>query len=251
MTGIGDSGVPSAVMAYCLGLVASLRALLDHALSALYVYGSAAVGDFHPQSSDLDILVVVSRSLSGPEKSGLIRMLWDTAPAVPAKGMECYVVTEQMVASGGTVRDYELIVNTHPQEPITLDGAAHRGEAPMVEVELARVTGATVFGTPANELIAPFPQSAVQASMVANLKKGMDDAAPEHYLVLNAARSLCYLSTGEHVSKLEGGRWLLAQGSATEVVGQALRAAMGNARQRSLTTSGRRFVEKTIEDLER
>jgi hypothetical protein len=58
------------------------------------------------------------------------------------------------------------------------------------------------------------------------------------------------METGRHVSKLEGGQWVLAQGSAPPVVEEALRTQMGLAPERSLTVSGRRYIEGIIQKLE-
>jgi streptomycin 3"-adenylyltransferase len=244
-----ESSVPEAIAGFSAGLVEPVRGLLGEDLLAIYVYGSATVGDFDPRSSDLDLLVVVERPLGVTAKSGLIRLLWETAPRVPARGMECWVLTRETVAAGDGRRDFELMVNTHPQEPLTVDGATGARGIPVVELELVHDNGEVVVGPPPTELLAKLPRSLVVASMVEILRVEGPDSS-EHYGVLNAARSLAYTVTGQHLSKLEGGRWVMAQGQAPKVVEEAVSTQLGLAPERSVTPSGRRYVEDAIKKLE-
>ena len=159
------------------------------------------------------------------------------------------VITRETAAAGDGRRDFELMVNTYPQAPLTVDGATGAGGIPVVESELVYDTGEVVFGPPPPVVLAKLPRSLVLASMVEILRVEGPDSS-EHYGVLNAARSLAYTITGRHLSKLEGGRWTIAQGRAPKVVEEAVETQMGLAPERSLTKSGRRYVEEAIRKLE-
>lgn len=52
-------------------LLSQLQRILQHKLVGLYLYGSLTSGDFDPQSSDVDLLAVISPDLSESEFEAL------------------------------------------------------------------------------------------------------------------------------------------------------------------------------------
>jgi hypothetical protein len=59
------------------------------------------------------------------------------------------------------------------------------------------------------------------------------------------------MRTGQRLSKLAAGRWVMEQGSAPAVVEQAVQALLGQVPDRLLTGPGRRYVGEVIRQLER
>jgi Domain of unknown function (DUF4111) len=118
-----------------------------------------------------------------------------------------------------------------------------------VELDLVNETGRSFYGPPPSDLVAAIPRPVVVESMLENLKVETSDSS-EHYSVLNASRSLAYMFTGKHISKLEGGRWVLARGSAPKVVEESIQTQLGLAPERGLTRAGRRYVTEIMRQLE-
>lgn len=249
MNDLASNEVPAPVAEYCAYLASRLPSVLGDELVGLCLYGSPTIGGFDPATSDLDLLIVVAGHLGVSMKSALIRLLWETAPRVPARSLECWVITPETAGAGGSMRDFEVMVNTHPSEPMTVDGATGAVGVPVVELDLVNETGRSFYGPSPSDLVAAIPRSVVLASMAENLRVETADSS-EHYSVLNASRSLAYMFTGKHISKLEGGRWVLARGSAPKVVEEAVQTQMGLAPERALTRAGRRYVKEIMRQLE-
>jgi streptomycin 3"-adenylyltransferase len=240
---------PPEVVRFCESLIDPMAEVLSDRLLAVYLYGSAATGDFQPASSDIDLLILVDGRIDDSIKSELIRLLWDRAADVPGKGMETWVLTSEVASAAGRLRDYELMVSTHPQEPLTLDGANHPGEAPIVDLALVRDTGIAFHGQPPPDLIVDIPREVVIREMVRKHREESSEAS-EAYLVLNVTRSVAFAETGIHMSKLEGARWYQGQADPSPVVERAVKAATGLAPEGPLTPGGKRFMEEMYRRLE-
>ncbi len=240
-----EAAVPVPVLEFTRGLVNPLRNVLDESLRGFYLYGSSTLGDFDPQISDIDLMLVVEEKLSDEIKSALIRMIWSTAALVPARGLECWVFTTAMTAAKGEIQDYELFVYTHPQEPMTRDGATDPGGAPVVDLDLVRETGLALFGQPPSESIGLVPKEVILQSMIQHLEYSLTDSS-ESYLVLNSSRSLAFAVTGRHLSKIDGARWAAASGLNPALVEAAIRSHLGLAPDGPATSKGRRYAEDVI-----
>ena len=229
---------------YLERLAAGLRDVLGHDLVGVYLHGSGALGGFRSESSDVDVMVIVARPLDLQAKSAVVRKIWAMADG-PGRGLECWVMTKDTVQSGWERPEAELFVSTHRGEPMTRDGPDMDGPFPLVEIAIMRKLGVTIIGPAPGELIAPISHAAICRDMTWHLEFELENT-PESYGVLNACRSLLYVETGRHVSKIDGGEWALSKGLAPSLVRNALDAQLGRGMDRPLTRAGRRFIEDTI-----
>lgn len=238
-----DMRAPDGLEPFLSVLEEEVEPLLGANLVALYLGGSAADGRFIQGKSDLDFVVVVSRPLDVAIKSRLVRRLWSVLPPSQVRGVETRVVVAADLAEG---RCFDLLVSTHPGEPVTIDG----GQDPVVMLELAVVRKASraLVGPPAKEVIPSFERSAILTAMADNLEERVAED-PEAYTVLTAARSLAYLRTGSLVSKIEGAEWAIEQVHDADHLKRALDVQNGELPDRPLTARGRRFVVEVIEAL--
>ena len=68
---------------YLLSLTESAREILADALVGVYPHGSLMLGGWRPDRSDIDVLVVVDRSLTSTQKSAVGGGVVRGGPAVP------------------------------------------------------------------------------------------------------------------------------------------------------------------------
>ena len=68
------------------------RRILKENLVGVYLHGSAAMGCFHPEKSDLDILIIVKNSISIEEKLEFMQETIKFNEEAPAKGLEWSIV---------------------------------------------------------------------------------------------------------------------------------------------------------------
>ena len=186
MTAVAE--LPEAVTRYLDAVVAAIEE--DVAVVEAYVIGSAAVGDFDPATSDLDVVVVIDRPL-GAERPRLVRRVARLEP--PGRGLELV-----LYVAGSQPPDYELNVNEgeeRPDEPsfwFVLDAA--------VAQERSRPLRA---GRPWGELFEPVSEDAVRAAMRESLAWSERQPPDDQFARLNAIRARHYLEHGEWMSKAQ------------------------------------------------
>ena len=199
-----------------LQFIALSRDCFGQNLVGVYLHGSAAMGCYHPQKSDLDLIVVVQ----DPPTDDIKRKFMDGVVAVhektPGKGIEMSVVTRdvcdpfvyptpfQLHFSGGHLDWYRRDPDDYIQNMRGTDKdlAAH--------CTVLRARGQCLYGPPIEEVFGEVSA----ADYIDSLWYDVGGAATEiledpMYLTLNLARVLTYLEDGSVLSKEEGGHWAL------------------------------------------
>jgi predicted nucleotidyltransferase len=202
--------LPPRVEAYLERMAERVHEVLQADAVGVYLHGSAVLGGFHPDRSDLDVLVVCDRPLSADQRAGLCQRLGRAALAVPAAMLELSVVTAEACRQPVAAPRYELHVNTRDDRCV--DGTGRNDPDLLLHFAVARQVGRLLgLGPTPRHCFAPVPRQLVLDGMALELRDAAGDerAAPE-YLVLNACRNLAYLRTGRMRSKVAGGRWVLA-----------------------------------------
>ena len=197
-----------------------VRDVLGDAAVAAYLYGSAVIGGLRP-NSDLDILVVSGRSLSGDERVAVIHQL------LPISGS---------AAVGGPVRSIELTVLARPalipwRYPASIEfqygdwmrAQLERGDVPewpcsdpdvAVLIETARRGAMPLFGPPAAAVLDPVPHADVvraMVDMVPVLMPGIEEGDDRRNGLLTLARIWTTLASGEICPKDQAANWALAR----------------------------------------
>jgi streptomycin 3"-adenylyltransferase len=196
-----------------------VREVLGAAALAAYLYGSAVAVGLRP-GSDLDILVVSDRSLTGNERAAIVERL------LPISGRG---------AAGGPARPIELTILARPaltpwRYPPSLEfqygdwmrAEFERGELPdwpradpdvAVLIETARRAAVPLIGPPVAAVLGRVPRADLVRAMVDTipvLMPGIEEGTDIRNGLLTLARIWTTLATGEIRSKDEAARWALA-----------------------------------------
>jgi len=174
-------------------------------LVAIYVCGSAVLGDFHPGRSDVD-LVAVCVDRVGPASSRRLARMVRKACSRWAIGVDLSVMTTEAAAESSDPW-YEFHLNT------SVDVERHFGEEPLarwlhIYIANCRRYGATIVGPPATEVFAPVPRPRLLEVLLEQTQMESGWRQP-HVRVLNACRTWRYLSENAFCSRSAGGRWAL------------------------------------------
>lgn len=197
-----------------------IRDILGDAALAAYLYGSAVAGGLRP-ASDLDVLVVSGRSLSGDERAAIIQRL------LPISGRR---------AVGGRARPIELTIVARPalapwryppsielQYGDWLRAKFEQGELPdwprpepdvAILVETARRAAVPLLGPPVAAVLEPVPRADLVRALVDSipvLVPGIEEGDDTRNGLLTLARIWTTLATGEIRSKDEAADWALAR----------------------------------------
>ena len=193
-------------------------------LVGAYLHGSAVLGGFNPDRSDLDVLVVVKGSLSREERRDLGEDLLSDAAHVPADTLELSVITESTARRVTSSPKYELHVNSRDRR--WADGLYRSDPDLILHLPIVRQAGRTLGPGPSSiEIVGQVPRDLVLRGMRHELVNApLGPSVKPEYLVLNACRNVAYLREKRFFSKIEGGRWALEHeiGLPTQVVTAAI-----------------------------
>ncbi|MEU9320474.1 aminoglycoside adenylyltransferase domain-containing protein [Streptomyces sp. NPDC048295] len=202
-----DTGVhvPPHVVAY-VAEVSGVLSEMRPDLIGVYLHGSAVLGGFDADRSDVDVLAVVAEQGTERDQLALGDAVVETTSRCPGTGLEMSVITAAAAADIGSC-PFEVHVRTTATGAAVIPGAGHAGDADLIlHCAVCRDHALAVWGPPAYEVFAPVPRDRVRAAMVSELRWALDHASAT-YAVLNACRALRFAADGRLCSKLDGGRW--------------------------------------------
>ena len=192
------------------------RDILRDNLVGIYLHGSAVMGCFNPEKSDLDLMVVVQKPLSDASKKQYMDMVVDANALGPKKGIEMSIVTGDVCNPFVYPTPFELhFSETHlkwyrdnPQDYI----AKMKGNDKDLAAHFTIITkrGKRLYGLPVEDVFAEVPQHDYMDSIWNDIAGARDDIVEDTmYLTLNLARVLAYQEKELVLSKKEGGEWAL------------------------------------------
>jgi hypothetical protein len=200
-------------------LVPGVRAILGEQLVGIYLFGSLAVGDFDPATSDIDFVAVTAHELTAEELPPLQAL----HARLFASGLPLADQVEGAYLSREALRVYDPATARHPH--------IDRGEATLsvkqfhtdwiVQRYSLREHGVVLFGPPLPALIEPIAPAALRAAVLELLHFWWepmlgDDSHLQHngyqaYAVATFCRMLYTLEEGGLISKPGAGRWAMGR----------------------------------------
>ena len=194
--------------AYLGEVTRRVRGSLGEEISGVWLFGSAALGDYVPGRSDLDVQAVSTRRLERPALIELAAALDHEALPCPALKLEfvLYAADDLHDPAGPA---FQLNLNTGPgvARHVALDPG---GDPPfwfVIDIAIGRQRGVPLSGPPPAEVFPDLPRQLV----VESLARALDwyDASDESpaQTVLAACRTWAWASDGRWRSKEESVRW--------------------------------------------
>jgi streptomycin 3"-adenylyltransferase len=193
------------------------------ALRGAYLHGSAALGGWVAQRSDVDVLLVADEGIGEEGVRAVGELVAEASADCPGAGLEFSLVTVDQAARPRPPHAFLL----HGGKDLTgmrlVYGAEVSGDPDLImHYVVCRAAGITLYGAPPGELIGPVGRGVVLRYLAGELDWGLLHGT-ESYAVLNACRGLEYLDGGQVVSKIAGGEAALRRGTGPdELIRQAL-----------------------------
>ena len=195
-------------------LLTKVQAVLREKLVGFYLYGSLSLGDFDPQSSDVDFLIVTTEDLSGK----VLEELRDMHASISSSGLPYANRLEGSYIPRAALRRYDPHNASHPT--IGVDWEFHVGQHGgnwVIERHIVREHGVIVWGPSPSTLIDPVPQRELREAVCEMLRDFWQAQLAESewlrsrdyqaFAVLTMCRALYTLSQGAVVSKPEAAAW--------------------------------------------
>ncbi|MGH7609622.1 MAG: nucleotidyltransferase domain-containing protein [Candidatus Dormibacteria bacterium] len=192
-------------------------------LVGVYLHGSAVLGDFQPEASDVDILVVVQDRTPESSIQVLARILAERVDS-PGAGVEASVVEESAARRPSLPWPYKVHITTSTAEGKALWCEPGSGDADLIlHYAVTRQAGWAAYGPPPTDVVGEVERRLVAAQLAAELLWAVNHAS-ESYAVLNTCRALRWAKEGTLCSKTAGGAWALRREVEPALVGEALAA---------------------------
>ena len=244
MNDSGDLAAAAVPRAYAAELTAELDAALAGALTAAYLHGSAALGGWTGERSDVDVLFVVADDFSPARAASAGDALLRAADGCPGVGLEASIVTAGAAARPAPPWPFILHIGMRDGKHVLYMGQERPGDADLLmHYAVCRAAGVTLTGPPPEATIGIVDRPVILGYLADELGWGLANA-PESYAVLNACRALVYLRQGKIVGKVAGGLAALDDGSGpADVLRRALDQQQARVQERSAGPDAAAFVE--------
>lgn len=199
-------------------LLIGAQAILGQHLVGLYLTGSLAEGDFNPQTSDIDFLVITNDVLSDENISALKAM----HARLRASGQKWATHIEGVYIPLAALRRYDPKQARYPHLGVDghFDVEQHGGES-IIQRHSLRERGVIVAGPAPQDFIDPLAPDDLRAAafnllhdwwapMLHHTPEFLRTAEYQAYAVLTMCRMWYTQEYGEVVSKPAAARWALA-----------------------------------------
>lgn len=188
--------------------------ILGDNLIGIYLHGSAVMGCFNNEKSDIDFIVVIKTDISNEIKRQYMDMAVELNKQAPAKGIEFSIVKENVCNPFVYPTPFELHFSiahlnwylSEPEDYIEKMKGTDKDLAAHFMIIFHR--GKTLFGKEIKEVFAKVSSENYFDSIwcdIENSKAEIKDNPT--YIILNLCRVLAYKKDNLILSKQEGGSW--------------------------------------------
>lgn len=196
------------------GIVSKSKEIIEEKLVGIYLHGSMAMGCFHSDKSDIDVIMVIEEDISDTQKIMLMRQIVYLNQQAPPKGLEISIVKREYCNPFIYPTPFELHFSPmhlpwfkeNPQDYVEkmkgedIDLAAH--------FTIIRNYGVVLWGEKIENIFAPVPKQNYLESICADIENATEDILEQPiYITLNLCRVLAFVKEGLYLSKEQGGKW--------------------------------------------
>ncbi|MBR4724390.1 MAG: DUF4111 domain-containing protein [Lachnospiraceae bacterium] len=235
------------------------REILQDDLTGIYLHGSAVMGCYNPQKSDLDLIIVVDKPLQDDVKLRFMDMVTEVNEEGLAKGIEMSIVTRNVCDPFIYPTPFELHFSVMHLEWYKSDPRDYVRKMKGTDKDLAAhftiigKRGKCLYGLPVEEVFATVPQADYMDSIREDIANAGEDIFDNTmYITLNLARVLAFKKEGSVISKKEGGEWALENVPEEyhDLVKAAMREYAGAGKMSYDYGIAERYAEYMLKDIE-
>lgn len=198
-------------------LLARLNDELGNQVVGVYLFGSLATGEFEPEASDIDIIVLTSSALTAEQLERLRNVHLEIARLHPRWDNRIEAIYAIASAAAGYTQEHDLAVIS-PGEPFQVK----RSEGDwLINRYVAREYGKPLTGPPLSTLLPPVPDSILQANIRRNAAEWREwitkteliyQRRYQGHMIVTMCRELFrFRHHGQIASKRQAVRWAMEE----------------------------------------
>lgn len=240
--------------------VSMTREVLGEQLTGVYLHGSMAMGCFHAEKSDIDLIVVVNGDITDAQKRTFMERVVELNGRAPTKGLEWSIVKREFCKPFVYPTPYELHFSPmhlnwfreKPEDYVKNMKGEDRDLAAHFTV-LNRY-GIVLYGEAIEDVFGEVPAGDYADSIFLDVENAEKDILRDPvYMTLNLCRVLAFLKSGMCLSKEEGGSWGLVNVSKEYqgLIRLALDCYQSNRVMQPDRTVAERFAEDMLQEIRR
>ncbi len=194
--------------------VEKTKNILRDNLVGIYLHGSAVMGCYNPEKSDLDFLVVVKENVKDETKKAFMEMVVALNAQTPGKGIEMSIVKREVCDPFVYPTPFELHFSQmhikwysdNPDDYIRKMNGTDKDLAAHFTVIKTR--GKCLFGLAISEVFGEVHEQYYMDSLWSDIEEAAEEITDNTmYLTLNLARVMAWIKEKKILSKQEGGEW--------------------------------------------
>jgi hypothetical protein len=203
-----EDRVGAAPAAYLQQVLRRVQDVAGERLLGVWLVGSAALRDFDPVRSDLDVQAVSTAPLTLGERRSLAAALEHEALPCPARGLELVLYArDDLTAVDGPAYGLNLNTGARMEHRLSFDATADPRFWFTIDLSIARRHALALAGPSPADAFPSLPDALVRSA----LRDAMDWYALEGgslaQTVLSATRTWAWATAGRWLSKAESADW--------------------------------------------
>lgn len=190
------------------------KEILGEELVGIYLHGSAVMGCFHAQKSDIDLMVVIKEEISDACKRKFMDMVVELNAHAPEKGIEVSIVRESVCRPFVYPTPFELHFSITHLNWYRQDADDYIQKMKGTDKDLAAHftiiyhRGRTLCGREIRDVFSAVEPACYLDSILSDIENAAEEIAEQPvYMILNLCRVLAYKRDQLILSKKEGGEW--------------------------------------------
>jgi len=203
---------PMSVRKVLREILSTVQSIIQDNLIGLYLHGSLAMDCYNPRSSDIDIIIVARERLSQEQRKRIIEYLKRICSK--RERIELSMVCEDAIRNPR----YPMRVDLHFEYWGNIF-ENERDKEILSNLYTTKKRGFCVWGAPTSDVFSEISAEHHLRSMIEDIQhtRKYIHEKPEHigydvtvYWILGSCRILAFIREEKVLSKLEGGRWGIA-----------------------------------------
>lgn len=236
-------------------IVEQSRKIFGEELIGVYLHGSMAMGCFHADKSDIDLIFVIRDRITDTQKLQFMNYIVDANKIAPGKGIELSIVKQKYCKHFVYPTPFELHFSNAHQQWFADNPADYIQKMKGTDKDLAahfkviKSYGVVLYGAKIDDVFADVPRNDYIDSIWNDIREAGEDILENPvYIILNLCRVAAFLKNDLVLSKKQGGEWAIHNLSPKYhvLISRALQSYINGEDMEIDNREGREFSEDMI-----